>query len=267
VAILDLLDLHLKTGISHRALRPRLALIDPLNTLSLPPGVTASTGIDVVTHALESYTARPYTARPRPETPTLRPPYCGSNPISDVWCEKALRLAATYLPRAVRDGSDREARTNMLLASTYAGFGFGNAGVHVPHAMGYPIAGRVQGYVAPGYPDAEPMVPHGLAVAVGAPAAFRFTGPAAPERHLRAAGFLGADVSGGGPEKAGEVLAATLAALMRKVGLPVGLRDLGYTEADVPALAAGAYQQQRLLVISPRPVTEEDLVAIFREAL
>lgn len=267
VAIVELLDLHLKTGISHRALRPRLALIDPLNTLSLPPGVTASTGIDVVTHALESYTARPYTARPRPEDPTLRPPYCGANPISDIWCEKSLRLAVTYLPRAVRDGSDLEARTQMILASTYAGFGFGNAGVHVPHAMGYPIAGQVRDYLAPDYSSTEPMVPHGIAVSVGAPAAFRFTGPAAPERHLQAAEWLGAEVAGRRQEEAGAVLADALAAFMRTIGLPVGLRELGYRESDLPALAAGAYQQQRLLELSPRPVTKEDLSSLFREAL
>src|SRR5207253_5333253 len=132
----------------------------------------------------------------RPERPSLRPPYQGSNPISDVWSLEALRMVARYLVRAVEDPSDAEARANMLLAASYAGVGFGNAGVHLPHAMSYPVAGRVRTYRPVGYSTDHAMVPHGTSVIVHTPAVCRMTAAAAPERHLRAAAALGADVRG-----------------------------------------------------------------------
>ncbi|MBV9227926.1 MAG: iron-containing alcohol dehydrogenase, partial [Chloroflexi bacterium] len=142
MAIMDVLSLKVKTGISHRYLRPTLAIIDPLNTVTLPPMATAYPGFDVLTHALESYTSRPYNARPS-HKPEERPVYVGSNPISDLWCEKALEYLGLYFRRAVLNGMDVEARTHMALAATYAGIGFGNAGVHIPHSIAYPIAGLV----------------------------------------------------------------------------------------------------------------------------
>jgi hydroxyacid-oxoacid transhydrogenase len=144
VIIMDLLDLHLKTGISHPYIRPAVGIMDPLNTITMPPVVTASTGLDVLCHAIESYTTRPYDSRPRPVTPADRPPYIGANPIADMFCTKAIELAGRHLRRAYYNPNDLEARTEMLLASTLAGFGFGNAGVHIPHAMGYPVAGMVR---------------------------------------------------------------------------------------------------------------------------
>ena len=132
VIVLDLLDLHVKTGISHFYIRPTLALIDPLNTLSLPPMVTAASGMDVLTHAIESYTAVPFNTRPKPDSPALRPPYIGSNLIADLWSFKAIELGGKYLRRAALSPCDLEARYHMMAASTFAGIGFGNAGVHVP---------------------------------------------------------------------------------------------------------------------------------------
>ncbi len=191
VAIFDLIEMHAKTGIAHRRLEPTLGLIDPHNTRTLPRSAASATGLDVFSHALESYTALPFGQRPRPERPLLRPAYQGSNPISDVWSAESVRRAAEFLPRAVEDPEDEEARAWMLLAASYAGIGFGNAGVHLPHGMSYPISGMVRDYRPDDYVGDEPLVPHGLAVILNAPAVFRFTGEACPERHLEAAEFLG----------------------------------------------------------------------------
>jgi len=278
IAVLDVLAAKVKTGISHARLRPVLAVVDPLLTLTQPPLVTAASGLDVLCHALESFTARPYTSYPRKQ-PQERVPYCGANPVSDLWAERALGLLAGALRRAVADGADVAARTDLALAATFAGMGFGNAGVHVPHANAYPIAGRVRDYRPAGYPDAEPLVPHGIAVAMTAPEAFRFTFSADPGRHLRAAellapsGEVGGEVSNGevsngeAPDDDRERLPAVLTALMRDVGLPNGLAALGYGEEDVDDLVTGAMQQQRLLATAPLPVREEDLAGILRRSL
>jgi hydroxyacid-oxoacid transhydrogenase len=262
IAVLDVLDLKVKTGISHTALRPTLAVVDPLLTLSQPAGVTACAGLDILCHALESWTAKPYTAFDR-KAPELRVPYCGANPVADLWSEKALALLPNALRTAVRDGTDLRARTDLALAATFAGMGFGNAGVHIPHANAYPIAGGVKDFRPPGYPD-EPLVPHGMAVALTAPEAFRFTFAADPARHLRAADLLG----GADPDlDAAERLPAVLIALMRDIGMPNGIGAVGYRLSDVDGLVAGALKQQRLLATAPRPAGEVELAGIFRGSL
>ncbi|MFB9904870.1 hydroxyacid-oxoacid transhydrogenase [Allokutzneria oryzae] len=265
VCVLDLLSLHVKAGISHPRLRPNLAVVDPLATLSLPPEVTAAAGMDVLCHALESYTARPYDTfnRKRPEE---RVPYCGSNPISDTWTEKALVLLSNAFRRAVLNGNDLKARTDMMLAATVAGMGFGNAGVHIPHACAYPIAGRVRDYRPAGYPQDEPMVPHGQSVSLTAPAAFRFTFPTDPERHVHAARLLDAATADAEPDPR-EKLPAVLVALMRDIGIPNGIGAVGYAEADIPALVEGTLKQQRLLNVAPRQVSEADICEIFGASL
>ncbi|MEZ5284347.1 MAG: iron-containing alcohol dehydrogenase [Vicinamibacterales bacterium] len=171
----------------------------------MPPQVAASSGLDILSHAIESFTAIPFTGRPRPERPALRPAYQGSNPISDVWSMEALRLVARFLVRAVEDPDDDEARASMILAASYAGVGFGNAGVHLPHGMSYPVSGHVRTFRAPGYAVDHPIVPHGMSVILNAPAVFRFTAPSSPARHLEAAAALGADVSGRRPDDAGAI--------------------------------------------------------------
>jgi hydroxyacid-oxoacid transhydrogenase len=155
----------------------------------------------------------------------------------------------------------------MMLACTYAGMGFGNAGVHIPHAMGYPIAGWVKSYVPPDYPNVHPMVPHGISVVVGAPATFRFTGSAGPDKHLEAARLMGAETEGVGRERAGETLAEATVRLIRQVGIPSGIEALGYTDKDIPTLAEGTMKQQRLLPQSPCPVTRGDVERVLRDAL
>jgi alcohol dehydrogenase class IV len=262
ICVLDVLSLHVKTGISHAALRPRLAIVDPSLTITQPEMVTAAAGMDILCHALESYTARWY-ADFDAKQPEQRVPYCGANPIADLWSEKALTLLAGAFRAAVHDGSDIVAREQMAMAATFAGLGFGNAGVHIPHANAYPIAGRVRSFVPDGYPAGEPIVPHGMAVSLTAPEAFRFTFEADPDRHLRAARMLDPGVAGDGPD----VLPGVLAALMRDIGIPNGLAEVGYGDADVPDLVAGALQQQRLLATSPRTPTEEDLAGIIAASM
>ena len=172
VAIFDLSEKRAKTGIAHRRLKPTLGLVDPENILTLPPAVIASTGLDVLCHALESYTALPFTERPYPESPLLRPAYQGSNPVSDIWAMESIRMVCRYLQRLYESPADEEARTRMIMAASYAGLGFGNAGVHLCHGMSYPISSMVRDYYPDGYPKDHPMVPHGVSVALTAPAVF-----------------------------------------------------------------------------------------------
>jgi hydroxyacid-oxoacid transhydrogenase len=267
VAIFDYLEKKAKTGIAHRYLKPTLGIVDPENTRTLPPAVAAATGLDVLSHALESYTAMPYTDRPLPKSPLHRPAYQGSNPISDLWSIHALELVARYLLRAVEDTSDDEARGNMLLAAAMAGIGFGNAGVHLPHGMSYPVAGMVRDFMPNGYDVDHPVVPHGISVILHTPAVCQFTAPACPERHLRAAAALGADVTDADPEDAGPILANRVIDFMKRLNVPNGLAEVGYTPADIPALVAGTLPQHRVTKLSPRPADESSLTGLFEESL
>lgn len=267
VAIFDLVEMHAKTGIADRGLKPTLGLLDPDNTRTLPPAVAASTGLDVLSHAVESYTAMDYRTRPAPARPKYRPAYQGANPISDLWALESLRLVRTYLPRAVEDPSDDEARGMMLLAASYAGIGFGNAGVHLPHGMSYPVSGMVKNFRMPGYPTDHAMVPHGVSVILNAPAVFRFTASASPDRHLAAAAALGAEVGGVEPQDSGEVLAEIIVSFMRRLGVPSGLEALGYTEGNIPALVEGTLPQHRVTKISPRKFSNVELAGMFQDAL
>jgi hydroxyacid-oxoacid transhydrogenase len=267
VAIFDLLEMHAKTGIAHRALRPVMGIVDPDNTRTLPRMVAACTGLDVLSHALESLTALPYHQRPAPESPGMRPAYQGANPISHLWASRAIEMIARNLVRAIEDPSDQEARGNMLLAASFAGIGFGNAGVHLPHGMSYPVSGMVRDYLPEGYPPGHPIVPHGMAVALHAPAVFRFTAQANPELHLVAAGLMGVNTSGVAPANAGELLAGAIADLMRKVGMPNGLAEVGFGPGDVDKLVAGTLPQHRVTKLSPRPVDAEALKQLFLDSL
>jgi alcohol dehydrogenase class IV len=267
IAIFDLVALAAKTGIASPALRPTEALVDPDSTDTLPAGVVACSGLDVLSHALESYTARPFSRRPAPAGPGQRPMSQGANPWSDLGSLQALRLLGAYLERAVTDAGDREAREQVMWAATLAGIAFGNAGVHIPHAMAYAVAGQVRSYHPPGYPGSEPLVPHGMAVILNAPAVFRVTAANNPARHLEAAEQLGADVADAEPARdAGSVLAAQLIAIMRAVGMPNGLGAVGYTGADSVALAEGAWPQQRLLGNAPVEVDKALLQNAFQQA-
>ncbi len=265
--IFDYQEMHVKTGIAHRALRPVMGIIDPDNTRTLPRMVAACTGLDVLSHALESLTALPYTQRAAPDHPRLRPAYQGANPISDIWAARAIEMCARYLVRAVQDAEDDEARSQMLLAAAIAGIGFGNAGVHLPHGMAYPVAGMVRDYRPEGYHVDHPLVPHGMAVILNAPAVFRFTAPTDPDLHLRAAQLMGVDTRDAAPEDAGNLVAGALVDMMRATGMPNGLAALGYGPDDVDALVGGTLPQHRVTKLSPRPASAADLRALFLDSM
>ncbi len=267
VSIFDLLEMKAKTGLAHRALRPTMGVVDAENSRTLPGMVAACSGFDVLCHGVESYTALPFSQREAPSDPGMRPAYQGSNPISDLWATRAIEMVSRNIVNAVEEPEDIESRSNMMLAATFAGVGFGNAGCHLPHGMSYPVSGMVRDYVPEGYPDDHAIVPHGMSVILNAPAVFRYTAPANPERHLHAARLMGADISGAGPEDAGDVLADAIIALLRRLGVPNGLGAIGYTAEDAPALAAGAIPQQRVIKLSPRPVEEADLRQLFLDSM
>jgi alcohol dehydrogenase class IV len=262
VAVLDIPELKLKTGISHRFLRPTLALVDPELSKTTPSGVTASAGLDVICHAIESFISKPYHQREKPNSPDERPPYQGSNPVSDIWSMKAIDFGGKYLSRAVLNGDDIEARGNMMLSATLAGIGFGTAGVHIPHACAYPIAGLKYSYQASGYKKC--FVPHGFSVIVTAPAVFRFTYDVDPEKHIKAAELLkGSVIDNPSPES----LSYELIKLMKEVGAPSGIKELGYVEQDISKIIKGAMKQQRLLSIAPKEVSENDLNQILIQSM
>lgn len=273
-AIFDLVEKRAKTGIAHRNLKPTLGICDPLNTRTMPSAVKASSGLDVLCHSLESWTAIPFNERiPRPSNPILRPAYQGANPISDIFSLNALRSTVKYLPRAVKDPEDYEAQSEMLLAATLAGVGFGNAGVHLCHGMSYPISGQNPGYRHAGYEVTDAIIPHGVSVAVSAPAVFRFTGPSNPERHLAAAEAFGVDITNVKREDAGEALADAITQFLAELGdQPKGLKELGFNSSHIDALVEGTIPQARVLMLAPGLAKEleqerDQLRRLFEDAL
>jgi len=267
VSIFDYIELHAKTGIASRRLKPTLGVLDPENTRTMPREVAVSSGLDILSHAVESFTALPYSSRVRPASPAVRPAYQGSNPISDIWALQALRIVARYLVPSVEDPGNDEARAQMILAASYAGVGFGNAGVHLPHGMSYAVSGQVKNFRAPGYAVDHPLVPHGISVILNAPAVFRFTAAANPARHLQAAEALGADVSSAKAGDTGEILAQRIVWFMERLGVPNGLKAVGYTSTDIPRLVEGTLPQHRVTKLSPRPAGPDDLAALFESAM
>ena len=267
VAIFDFLEMNAKTGIAHRALRPLKGIVDPNNTRTLPKMIAACTGLDQLTHALEALTALPYNQRPAPEHPKMRPAYQGANPISNIWASRAIEMISKCLVRVIENPADDEARAEVMLAATYAGIGFGNSGVHLAHGMSYPVSGMVRNYLPEGYPAEHPLIPHGMAVVLNAPAVFRFTAPANPELHLYAAKLMGKDISGASADEGGEILAGAVVEMMRKVGMPNGLRAVGYGPDDISKLVEGTLPQHRVTKLSPRPASAEDLKKLFLDSM
>ncbi len=249
IAIFDWLELEAKTGIASPRLRPTEALVDPRVTSTLPASVVAASGMDVLSHAIESFTARSFATR----SAGPRPMSQGANPWSDIGCREALRILGRCLVPAVE--GDAAAREHVMWAATLAGIAFGNSGVHVPHAMAYAVAGRVRDFKAPGYPDAV-LVPHGMAVAVNAPSVIRLL---AHDRNAEAAQLLGAARD--------QDLAARIVQLMRDIGIPNGITGVGYTRRDIPSLVAGTLPQQRLLANAPIEITGPLLAQLFESAL
>ena len=267
VAIFDLLEMKAKTGIAHRYLRPNLGIIDPENTRTMPKMVAACSGLDVLSHAIESLTNLPYHKREAPDHPRMRPAYQGANPISQIWAMRAIEMMAQNIVRAVHDPEDDEARGEMLLAAAIAGVGFGNAGVHLPHAMSYPVAGMVRDFIPAGYPEGAPIVPHGMSVILNAPAVFRFTASTNPALHLRAAELMGVNIRGAAAEDAGEIVAGAIIDIMQKTDMPNGLAAVGYGPDDVDAMVAATLPQHRITKLSPRPAGAAELRTLFLNSM
>lgn len=266
IAVFDFLEMEAKTGIASPRLRPSLGVLDPTSLESLPKLVLAANGFDVFTHAFESLTARPYTQRPKPGDPSKRPLSQGANPYSDLACQEAIRLVGGHLVRAVNNPRDEDYEA-LMFAGMLAGIGFGNAGCHIPHAMSYAVAGLVKDYFAEGWPSNHALVPHGISVIVNAPAVFRLTGPACPERHALGARAMGADESELATDGPGEALARRIETMMRETGIPNGLSGVGYAESDLENLVAKAAPQRRLLDNAPISVDEAVLRTLFRSAM
>jgi alcohol dehydrogenase class IV len=267
IAIFNLTEINAKTGIISRRLIPTVALIDPTVTLTLPAKVMAASGFDCMSHALESLTARPWPRRLNPARGVNRPVSQGANPFSDALAGEALRSVGKFLVRAVKDASDIEARTEMMFAATQAGIAFNAAGCHLPHGLSYPVSGLTRDFHLDGYPAHKSLVPHGMAVVLNNPSVWRFTAPCSPQRHLHGAACLGAETRDALPQDAGEALAGRVVEMMRATGMPNGLSDLGFTLADVDALATGSEPQYRVIRNAPKEVSREDLKNLFSAAM
>ena len=254
VAVVDLIKEKIKVGISHPYLLPTFALLDPVLTISLPPYYTASTGMDALLHSIEAYTCIPYNARPRPESPERRLVYAGSNPVSDIFVEKSIELIGKYLRRAYHDPYDLEARHYMLLAA-HLGGAFGNAGVHIPHALAYPISGR------------RHELPHGIAVCVTGPASLDFLAPVFQEKLAKVATLLGEKTEGLSVGEAAASAKEAMINLMKDIDVPTGIAEFGFEEDDIDELAEAGIKIQRLLSCSPRTVKLDDIIEIYRKSL
>ncbi len=266
IAIFDLLSMKAKTGIASTHLKPSLGLVDPLVTHSLPSNVIAATAFDVLSHALESMTARPFNQRTSPESTAQRPYSQGANPWSDAIAREALRIVGSQLIRAVTDRDALDAREQLMWASSLAGIAFGQAGCHLPHGLSYAVSGLVKAFRPEGYPSEAPIVPHGMSVILNAPSVYRTTAPHAPERHLDAYQCLGGRYEAA-PDEAGEALAEHIVKMMKSTGIPNGLKGVGYGENDLDRLTEGALPQKRLLDMAPMPVEREDVRRMFSGAL
>ncbi|KHN73801.1 putative hydroxyacid-oxoacid transhydrogenase, mitochondrial [Toxocara canis] len=269
VAIFDMPEKKCKTALRHRCLKPLLAIIDPLNVISMPRNVAIYSGFDVLCHALESFTAKPYFQRsPRPQRPSLRPVYQGSNPISDIWAQEALKIIAKYFRRSVNDPGDEEARTQMLMASSFAGMGFGNAGVHLCHGLSYPISSQGKHYTDKDYEHSHPLIPHGLSVVTTAAADFVFTTAANPERHAVAARLLGADLTVSASEETiAQKLTDKIRGFMRDFGVPNGLSALGFSHSDIDTLSDAAMNSMSAVSIAPRQTDRAAIAEIYEKSM
>ena len=267
VTIFDLKMLHAKTGIANRRLKPTLGYLDPDNTRTMPPQVAASTGLDILSHAIESFTAMPFTERPLPERPRSGPRIRDrTRSATSGRCRRCGWSNSFWSAPSTTRPTTRRGRTCCWPRRTPAS-GSGTPGVHLPHGMSYPVSGNVKSYRAPGYVTDHPIVPHGISVILNAPAVFRFTASANPARHLQAAEALGADVSGAHAEDAGKILADRVTWFMQRLKMPNGLRAIGYTSSDIPALVEGTLPQHRVTKLSPRPAGPDELAALFEDAM
>ena len=267
ISVIRIQELDTKFVFASPLMLPDVALIDPSCCDSLTSNVIASTGFDLLSHALECYTAKAYTKWAAVENPNARPLTQGANPWSDLAAVKALEIAGEYLVRGVNDSSDQEARDQLMWAASLAGMAFGNSGTHLPHALSYGVTHLMNNITTDGYAVKTPFVPHGISVIVTSPATFRYTSEAAPERHLEAARFLNADSKGAEPKDSGEVLANRMIRMMREAHIPNGLTGVGFSQDDVKNLTKSSIRQARAIGNSPRETNSVDIENIYLDAL
>ena len=253
-AIFSLPDQALKLGFSFDFIRPSLASLDPLVTVTMPPHVTASTGMDALSHAIEAYVTWDYDSKPRPKTPLERPIYEGATVFTDLLAAKSMELIERSIRRAVFRGNDVKARSDMLLASFFAGVAFTNAGLGAVHAASFPVGAKFH-------------APHGLVCAILLPAVMKHNLPSNYRKYAEIAKLLGEDVEKQNTRKAAESSVESVNRLMKDIGMPIGLIDIGAEEKDIPELARESMKVQRLLTGNPRPVTQKDMEHILTNAL
>ncbi len=267
VAVIRINSLNTKFVMGSPRLLPAEALVDPAVCDTLPENAVASTGFDLLCHALECYTARAYTQWQRIDDPRARTMLQGANPWSDMSARSALRIVGQYLQRGVADNSDHEARDALMWGASLAGMAFGNSGTHLAHAMSYGITHLMDNITTRGYSVPSPFIPHGISVAVSAPAIFRFLADSEPQRHLDAARWLCASHTDAGAAEVGEMLAQRLIELMKKTGMPNGLGGVGFRAEDVGRLADSSIRQQRAILNAPRVADLSDMKRIYSAAL
>ncbi len=267
ISVLRINRMATKFVLANPVLLPQEALVDPACSDTLPAMVVASTGFDLLCHALECFTAKAYTRWDKQEDPLKRPLIQGANPWSDLAARQALEIAGEYLQRGVASAADHEARDQLMWGASLAGMAFGNSGTHLGHALSYGVTHLMQDVTTTGYSVESPFVPHGISVMLSAPAIFRYTAAAAPERHFEAANLLQCDLQGAGVDDSGEALAGRLIGLMQKTGAPNGLGGVGFGPADVPALAASSARQVRAIANSPRATNLVDIENIYAAAI
>jgi alcohol dehydrogenase class IV len=245
-------DNAVKVGCLSNYLRPRVAVVDPLLTVSCPPKVTADSGIDALTHAIEAFTAVGNAEFPLPAGE--RSVYQGRHPMGDMCAETAIRLCGHHLRQAVRHGDDLDAREGMALAATLAGLAFSNVGVALVHALEYPVGGATN-------------CSHGEGNGLLLPHVMRFNMPGRRREFARVAELLGEDVRGLDDAAAAERAIEAVERLQTEIGIPRRLRDLGVSEEQLPDFAIKAAAIKRILRVNPRPVTPADCETIYRAAL
>jgi alcohol dehydrogenase class IV len=241
----------LKVGVLSNYLRPRLAIVDPLLTLSCPAKVTADSGIDALTHAIEAFTAVDNSHFPLPAGE--KTVYQGRHPLGDAMAEKAIRLIGAFLERAVATPHDEAAREAMALGATLAGLAFSNVGVALVHALEYPLGGLTH-------------CSHGAGNGLFLPYVMRFNLPERARELARVAEFLGVDTRGQDESRAAQAAIERVEQLKRAIGIPERLRELGVTREQLPMLAEKTLAIKRILRVNPRVVTLRDLTAILESA-
>jgi alcohol dehydrogenase class IV len=241
----------MKVGVLSNFLRPSVAVVDPLLTVSCPPRLSADSGIDALSHAIEAYTAVDNEDFPLPHGE--RSVYQGRHPMGDCMAEKAMELIGANLEAAVRDGNNLAARDAMALGATMAGLAFSNVGVALVHAMEYPVGGAVH-------------CSHGTGNGLLLPHVMRFHLEARTLEFARIAELLGEKIAGLSEHAAAERSIVAVDRLRSSIGIPARLRDLGVTQEMLPAFAQKAASIRRILRVNPREATAVDVLGIYQAA-